>query len=206
MSDTSQMFTCCPYSSAQNRRGGFAAQRFPPMPSHRLCYCVHTSPWHGCTHWNGPARPCLGMMTYFPFHSVRCANILSLSYHCHRSSSSNRSHPPSNLFKGYRQDLTSLCVIVIDSWSKKWQDPNIYTPILILPWPFLGVSFSTTSPATPEGNGGRKNVDGGSKFPPGRLLDGEGERWTDDNGREAGAWVSPQGDLHPTTCWLQPLH
>lgn len=72
-------------------------------------------------------------------------------------------------------------------------------------WYCLGVPFDTTSPAPPGGSGGRKNVEGGSKFPPGRLLDGEAERRTDDNGREAGAWVSPQGDVDPATCWLRPL-
>lgn len=30
-------------------------------------------------------------------------------------------------------------------------------------------------------------MEGGSEVPPGGLLDGEGERWTDDNGGEAGA-------------------
>lgn len=76
----------------------------------------------------------------------------------------------------------------------------------IPPWPGLGVFSDTTSPAPPGGNGGRKNVEGGSKFPPGRLLDGEAERWTDDNGTEARAWESPQGDLHPATCWLRLLY
>lgn len=67
----------------------------------------------------------------------------------------------------------------------------------------LGLPSNTTSPAPPEGNGGRKNVEGGSEVPPGGLLDWEGERWTDDNGGEARAWESPQGDLHPATRWLR---
>lgn len=67
----------------------------------------------------------------------------------------------------------------------------------------LGLPSDTTSPAPPEGNGGRKNVEGGSEDPPGGLLDWEGERWADDNGGEARAWESPQGDLHSATRWLR---
>lgn len=67
----------------------------------------------------------------------------------------------------------------------------------------LGLPSNTTSPAPPEGNGGSKNVEGGSEVPPGGLLDWEGERWTDDNGGEARAWELPQGDLHPATHWLR---
>lgn len=67
----------------------------------------------------------------------------------------------------------------------------------------LGLPSNTTSPSPPEGNGGRKNVEGGSEVPPGGFLDWEGERWTDDNGGEARAWESPQGDLHPAICWLR---
>lgn len=67
----------------------------------------------------------------------------------------------------------------------------------------LGLPSNTTSPAPPEGNGGRKNVEGGSEVPRGGLLDWEGERWTDDNGGEARAWESPQGDFHPATRWLR---
>lgn len=51
-----------------------------------------------------------------------------------------------------------------------WESPSAQLPLL-----FLGVMV------------GGKNVEGGSKFPPGRLLDGEAERRTDDNGREADA-------------------
>lgn len=63
----------------------------------------------------------------------------------------------------------------------------------------LGLPSNTTSPAPPEGNGGRKNVEGGSEVPRGGLLDWEGERWTDDNGGEARAWEWPQGDFHRYT-------
>lgn len=74
----------------------------------------------------------------------------------------------------------------------------------IFPWPCrLGLPSNTTSPAPPEGNGGRKNAEGGSEVPPGGLLDWEGERWTDDNGGEARAWEWPRGDLHPATRWLR---
>lgn len=52
----------------------------PPQPPHRLCYCIHTSPWHGCTHWNGPTRPRHRMMTYLPFLSVRCASGFLLAH------------------------------------------------------------------------------------------------------------------------------
>lgn len=36
MSDTSQMFTCGPYSSPQDLRGRLAAQHFPPYASSEL--------------------------------------------------------------------------------------------------------------------------------------------------------------------------
>lgn len=68
---------------------GWQCSISPPMPPQRLCYCIHTSPWHGCTHWNGPVRPRLRMMTYLPFQSVRCDYILSLLCHRHTFSSWN---------------------------------------------------------------------------------------------------------------------
>lgn len=120
------------------------------------------------------------------------------SYHCHRSTSLKHTHPLTNI----RSNQTNLSIshnamIQLMKRPRQWCS-DIDTD--------MGVPLDTTSPAPPGGNGGRKNVEGGSKFPPGTLLDGEAERWTDDNGREARAWESPRGDLHPATCWLRLLN
>lgn len=190
------------FSSGSERQVGSAA--FSPLCLLRACVTASIHhPDTGALTETVLARPCLRMMTYLPFHSVRCASILSPI---------TVTDPPS-------QTVHNLCLSLIQSIPEFWfhffvSHNFFFVDELISGSKHLGSDIDTPLtlpgsplqddfPAPPGGNGGRKNAEAGSKFPPGRLLDGEAERRTDDNGREAGAWESPQGDLHPH-CVLAP--
>lgn len=177
-------------------------RRIPPrMPRHRLCYCVHTSPWHGCSHWNGPTRPCHRMMTYLPFHPAECAWAsfhLSLSHIRHLQPSCFQLWFKSGIKRGlgfFFCHFQTVPQLWLKARPQRWGSV-IDTP-MTLPGSPLGHGSAL---APPGGNGGRKNAEGGSELPSGTLRDGEAERWTDDNGREAGAWESPRGDTYTLLC------
>lgn len=91
----SQMFTCGPYSSAQDLRGWLAAQHFPP---YALSEVVLLRPYITLTWVHSLKRPGETLsqdddMFAIPLSEV-CEHLVT--YHRHRSTSSNHSHPLSN--------------------------------------------------------------------------------------------------------------
>lgn len=122
------------------------------------------------------------------------AKTLSPSRHCPFSHSADKTRC---LLLNCSLDLKEIYLIAalreLDGWCYRWLRLGHWYSLDL----FLGVPFNATSLAPPEGNGGRKNVEGGSGIPPGILLDGEAERWTDDKSRGGQSQSVASGSLAP---------
>lgn len=186
MSDRPQMFTCGPHSCAQELRGRLAASHFPPYASSQV---VLLRPYITLTRVQPLKRPDQTLSEDDDIFAIPPSQVREHLFtdHCRTSGTSSRSVSGFDLNQELKEDFFFLPL------------SNCPTALIEGSTPALGICYryshdpSWESPRTrlplapPGGNGGRKNAEGGSELPSGTLRDGEAERWTDDNGREAGA-------------------
>lgn len=91
MSDMSQMFTCGPYSSAQDLRGWLAAQHFPPYAFSEV---VLLRPYITLTWVHSLKRPGETLSQDDDIFAIPLSEVCEhlVTYHRHRSTSSSHRH------------------------------------------------------------------------------------------------------------------